>query len=105
MRRLQNFGHSSCEFETAYEAVQAAIFENIPNPVGSYLVQLKIKSAYEPDDKYIDLTELLIDDRESSSSDPKYVWESDWWEGEEDVIIIGVAKVEDIDLSKEFAFE
>ena len=89
----------------AYAAVEEAIFENEDWPCGSYLVQLKIKYADQPEDKYLDKTELLIDDRHASGDDPNYVWEYDWWEGEEDVIILGLAKVEDIDLSTSFAFD
>jgi len=105
MRRLMNFGPDPCEFDNPYDAVKDAIFKDIPYPTGSYLVQMKIKAAYEPEDKYQDITELLIDDREKSSDEPSYVWENDWWEGEEDLIIVAVAKIEDIDLSAEFPFE
>lgn len=102
MRQLINFGPDPCEFDNPYDAVKDAIFKDIPHPSGSYLVQMKIKAAYESEDKYRDITELLIDE---SSTETYYAWENNWWKGEEDLIIVAVAKIEDIDLSAEFPFE
>ena len=30
--------------------------------------------------------------------DPVYVWQNDWWEGEQDVILVAAARVEDVKL-------
>ena len=86
-----SWGHD----ETAYDAAYKVIKEKYPEIEAvskSFVVQLDI-GGY-------DLTTLLIDNREYSGADPKYVWETDWWEGEDDVYLLGVAPVEDIDLSK-----
>ena len=53
-------------------------------------------SAYAASD---DITTLLIDNRDCGGDPEHYEWETDWWEGEKDVYLIGVAPVDDIDLS------
>ena len=87
--------------ETAYDAAFKVIKEKYPDIEAvskSFIVQLDI-------DGY-DLTTLLIDERPHSGLPPKYYeWETDWWEGEEDVYIIGVAPVSDIDLSKHWSVD
>lgn len=81
--------------ETAYDAAYKVIKEKYPEievVSTSFVVQLDV-GGY-------DLTTLLIDARSYSGDSEHYEWETDWWEGEDDVYLIGVAPVHDIDLSK-----
>lgn len=80
--------------ESAYDAAYKVIKEKYPEievVSENFVVQLDI-------DGY-DLTTLLIDNRAFSGDSEHYEWETDWWEGEENVYLIGVAPVHDIDLS------
>lgn len=86
------------ENETAYDAVVNALFGDEKWAVGTYLVQIKIKDTYKPDDKFEDLTEILYADGD------KFEWHNDWWEGQGDVIITGFAEVDDVDISVSFPF-
>ena len=81
------------EGSDAYTAV-----ENIVIPkyeVSDIIVQLR--SKYDWEINYRDHTELLINDGKDYSH-PKYIWQNDWWEGEQDVILVAAARVEDIKL-------
>lgn len=86
--------------ETAYDAAYREISKRYPDIVGwhgSFVVQLDV-------DGY-DLTTLLIDNRDYGGAAENYTWETDWWEGEKDVYLLGVAPVSDIDLSKHWSVD
>lgn len=86
--------------ESAYDAAYKVIKERYPEievVSKSFVVQLDI-------DGY-DLTTLLIDAREYSGAPEHYEWDTDWWEGEDDVYLLGVAPVRDIDLSKHWSVD
>ena len=85
--------------ETAYDAAYREIAKRYPDTVGwcgSFVVQLQVCSGNYVDD----ITTLLIDDRSYGGAAENYTWETDWWEGEKDVYLLGVAPVSGIDLSK-----
>lgn len=84
--------------ESAYHAAYREIAKRYPDIVGwsgSFVVQLQVCSGAYTDD----ITTLLIDNRDCGGDPEHYEWETDWWEGEKDVYLIGVAPVDDIDLS------
>lgn len=86
--------------ETAYDAAYREIAKRYPDIVGwhgSFVVQLDV-------DGY-DINTLLIDNRDYGGAAEQYSWETDWWEGEKDVYLIGVAPVSDIDLSKHWSVD
>ena len=86
--------------ETAYDAAYREIAKRYPDIVGwhgSFVVQLDV-------DGY-DITTLLIDNRDYGGDAEHYSWETDWWEGEKDVYLLGVAPVSDIDLSKHWSVD
>lgn len=86
--------------ETAYDAAYREIAKRYPDIVGwhgSFVVQLDV-------DGY-DITTLLIDNRDCGGDPEHYEWETDWWEGEKDVYLLGVAPVSDIDLSKHWSVD
>lgn len=90
--------------ETAYHAAYREIAKRYPDIVGwsgSFVVQLEICSGNHTDN----ITTLLIDNRDCGGDPEQYEWETDWWEGEKDVYLIGVAPVSDIDLSKHWSVD
>lgn len=90
--------------ETAYNAAYREIAKRYPDIVGwsgSFVVQLQVCSGNRTDD----ITTLLIDNRDCGGDPEHYEWETDWWEGEKDVYLIGVAPVDDIDLSKHWSVD
>lgn len=92
------------EQSSAYEAVRDKVLEKYGWTYESILVQIKIK--YSEEKEYHDLTELLINDGpDSNTSD--YIWENDWWEGQQDVELIAAAPISQIDLSvtEDFCFD
>ena len=86
---------------TAYAAVREKLFEKLSPYNGSIVVQLRIR--YNEETQWREITELLIDDGEDWDH-PCWVWENDWWEGEQNVELIAAADVADIKLSDEFKF-
>jgi len=91
---------------TAYEAVTHELFKDMEStPGAAYLVQMKIKHIDEPESAYRDITELLTDERADWYEEDGLVWNNDWHEGEDDIIITAFAKVEDIDITQSFPFE
>lgn len=86
--------------ETAYDAAYREIAKRYPDIVGwhgSFVVQLDVDGH--------DITTLLIDNRDFSGDPEHYAWETDWWEGESNVYLIGVAPVRDLDLSKHWSVD
>ena len=75
-------------------------------PDGEYLVQLRLKYADAPDDSYLDIIELLTVTNKyvKGENTLTFEWQYDWWEGEDDVYIVGFAAIDDIDLSVSFPF-
>ena len=84
----------------AYEVVEKIVLEKYKNRGESIIVQLRLKYGYEQ--KYYKITTLLLNDGEDCFR-PKWVWEYDWWEGEQDVELIAAAPISDIDISETFA--
>lgn len=87
---------------SGYYGVEQAIIRKLGEiPPESLLVQIRTK--HREDEEWRDITELLI--QEGTSDDPKWIWESDWWEGEQFVDLVAVAKIWQVDISEDFAFE
>lgn len=76
--------------QTAYRAVSEQVLKRFGWTNESIVVQIKKK--YSSDDNYSNITELLINDAQSDG-EPQYIWEHDWWEGEQDVELIAAAPV------------
>ena len=89
--------------ETAYDAVSKIIMHKYGDRGESIVVQLRQK--YDEFDPWEELTVLLIND----PIDPihsKYVWETDWWFGQEIVELLAAAPISKIRLddNSEFRF-
>ena len=79
---------------TGYEAVGAVVMAKMESLYGfmneSILVRIGVKDAGDKEYRYS--TELLINDGEDWTT-PKYVWESDWWEGQDEIEVVWAAPV------------
>lgn len=67
--------------------------------IGSKIVRIRLKYSFETDWRYIN--ELYLYDPESGLPHSEYVWENDWWEGEEDVEILGFINISDVKIPEE----
>ena len=84
----------------AYKAIEEIAVKKYGNTGDSLLVRVMCK--YECEKEYREGTYLLADDREDFTDPPKYVWEYDWWEGEQDVLLVAIAPVSEIDLPEKW---
>ena len=87
---------------TAYDAVEKIIHEKYSNGE-DFVVQIKLR--YNPTkeyrEEYREITELYYNDGYDWQY-PDYVWQYDWWEGEEDVELIAVAPISSLKLDKQY---
>lgn len=89
--------------ETGYGAVERAIMKKYGEiPPESLIVQLRTK--HMEDEEWWDRTELLVQNGYDSYH-PDWEWEIDWWEGEQFIDLVAVAKIWEIDISGSFAME
>ena len=82
----------------AYEAVENIVLKKYGYLNDSIVVQLRTKYKCEGEDEWHDITDILLFDKE-------YIWESDWWEGEQDVELIAAAPVAFVTLGNEWRFD
>ena len=88
-----------------YTLVQNALRKAIQFEVGDrYLVQLKMKSSLTSSNDWLDITELLTIDYDMDFKEPLMFWDTDWYDGQEEIIILAVANIKDIDISQSFPF-
>ena len=91
------------EDQTGYAAVSGVLTSANNNfLLGSYIVQMQIgySNGMLPEKTDLsDITEFL-----SVDEDGNYIWEHDWWEGQDVIIITGFAPLEDVDISQSFPF-
>lgn len=84
------------EYEDPYEAVSDVILQKY----GKYgccldfIVRIKLKYEYE--DKYREYNELLYNDGYDWSN-PSLVWQNDWWEGEQEVELLGCIPIDELE--------
>ena len=83
----------------AYEAVEEIVLAKYGSFHGSFLVHLRTK--YHEDDKWTNLSELFMDDGDDWMH-PSFVWETDWWEGEQYVDLVAIAPIDEIKPIAEF---
>ena len=84
----------------AYKTIEDIAIRMYGHTGESLLDQVMHKYACEKE--YTEGTYLLADDREEYTDPPKYVWENDWWEGEQDVLLVAIAPVSEIDLPEKW---
>lgn len=87
---------------TAYDEVEKIVLEKYGDTGASILVQMRLK--YDGDDEWEEHTELLLNEGNDWAT-PKYIWENDWWAGQQDVDLIAVAPVYAIKLDDEWKVE
>lgn len=87
---------------TAYDEVEKIVLEKYGDTGDSILVQMRLK--YDGDDEWEECTELLLNEGPDWTT-PKYVWENDWWEGQEHIEVIAMAPVYAIDLGDKWKLE
>lgn len=67
----------------------------------TYVVEIMLK--YNHEDDYRTTTEVY--DKEDSDDINSWVWLNDWYEGEDEIWVIGAAPVDKIDVVGRFDFE
>lgn len=79
---------------TGYEAAESLVMATMESLYGfmteSILVRIGVKDSGDKEYRYS--TELLINDGEDWAT-PKYIWESDWWEGQNEIEVVWAAPV------------
>lgn len=88
-----------------YEAAEAVVMAKMEQLYGfmneSILVRIGIKDYGDKDYRYT--TELLINDGPDSET-PEYIWESDWWEGQDEIEIVWAVPVSEFELPPDEKF-
>lgn len=84
----------------AYDAIEKVIFSKYPRICETVIVQLRQKYDCEDDDEWEEKTVLLLQDGDFIN--PKWVWEYDWWEGQQNVELEAFAPVDLVKLSDEW---
>lgn len=83
---------------TGYEAVESLVMAKMESLYGfmneSILVRIGIKDSGDKEYRYS--TELLINDGPDSST-PEYIWESDWWEGQDEIEVVWAVPVREFE--------
>ena len=85
--------------DNPYKIIKNIVLDKYGSRGESILVELKTK--YSCDDEYVSFSSLLLNDGEDWLN-PDWIWEDDWWEGEQDVELVAAAPVGDIKLSEEW---
>ena len=88
--------------ETAYDAVSKIIKSKYGDRGESIVVQLRQKC--NDNEPWEELTVLYLNEGNDWRNRPYYVWEIDWWEGQEIVELIAAATVSDIKLDYDTDF-
>ena len=83
----------------AYDAVEKIVLDTYGPLNASIVVQLQMKYDYE--DNWEECTELLLNDGESWDN-PEWIWENDWWEGQQDVDLIAAAPIYAVKLEEKW---
>ena len=80
------------------ELVNNALREVIDVSVGNqFLVQMKLGDR--------DITELLSVNYDMDFKELQLFWDNDWYNEENEIIILAVANIHDIDITESFPFE
>ena len=80
------------------ELVNNALREVIDVSVGNqFLVQMKLGDR--------DITELLSVNYDMDFKELQLFWDNDWYNEENEIIILAVANIRDIDITESFPFE
>lgn len=85
------------------DIILETIHELYPMKGGDYLVELKMKDNEDcPETDYRDITELVLDVRKSDEADPHYEFRNDWWEGQQDIVLLAIAPIDQVDITDNF---
>lgn len=88
--------------DNAYNAVEKVISDKYPHGGNeSIVVQLKQKYDFENEDEWEEVTTLLLNEGKDYLN-PEFVWEFDWWEGQQDVELVAFAPVSFVKLTDEW---
>ena len=77
--------------ESGYDAVKRAVLEK-GDIYGSESILVRIGTKGSADKEFRYSTELLINDGVDWAT-PNYIWESDWWEGENEIEVLFAAPI------------
>jgi len=83
----------------AYAAVEKIILDKYGSRGESIVVNLQLK--YSCEDKYHFATTILLNDG-IDCFNPDWIWEYDWWEGEQDVILLAAAPISEVELNDQW---
>jgi hypothetical protein len=83
---------------TGYKAAETAVMAKMESLYGfmneSILVRIGVKYSWDKEYQYS--TELLINDGEDWAT-PNYIWESDWWEGQDEIEVVWAVPVREFE--------
>lgn len=81
-------------YESGYDVVYKAVMDRMKKIHGfiNESIIVRIGRKYEGEKEFIYDTYLLLNEGESWDR-PKYIWEMDWWEGEQDIDLVFAAPV------------
>lgn len=90
---------------TGYEAAEALVMAKMESLYGfmneSILVRIGIKDYGDKEYRY--KTELLINDGPDSET-PEYIWENDWWEGQDEIEVVWAVPVSEFESAPDEKF-
>lgn len=91
--------------KNGYEAVEKAVMEHMKSLYRfmNESILVRIGQRYSSDEEYTYSTQLLINDGIDWAT-PKYIWESDWWEGEQEIKIFFAAPISEFEFSPDERF-
>lgn len=91
--------------QNGYEAVEKAVMEQMKILYGfmneSILVRIGAKDSVDKEYRYS--TELLINDGKDWAT-PKYIWESDWWYGQDKIEVVWAVPVSEFESAPDEKF-
>ena len=82
--------------QDAYEAVEEAVKEKYGKCGCSLNFIVRIRMKYDYEEKYRERNELFYDDG-ADWLHPQMVFQYDWWEGEQDVELIGWIPIDEME--------
>lgn len=59
-----------------------------------YIIRLRYR--YHGEHKWTEDNELLLFRSFDNDEDERYEWQHDWWEGQEELVLLGIIRVEDV---------
>ena len=93
-------------YEGGYDVVYKAVMDRMKKIHGfmNETIIVRIGMKYEGEKEFTYDTYLLLNEGESWDQ-PKYIWEMDWWEGEQDIDLVFAAPVSAFENSPDVEYQ